>query len=307
MADERLPDVIIAPCGGGSNLGGLSLPFVEDTGVRLVAVEPSSCQTLTEGRFDYDFGDTAGMTPLLPMYTLGHEFMPPTIHAGGLRYHGDAPIISALVRAGARASLASPQGETPLMAASKSGNIQAVKMLLEAGAEPNALTAFQQETAMMWAAAEGHDAVIQALLDAKGRAGIKRATTAGHLLRGKLLACAHCGATMHARTDRGRGWYVCATKLDLGLDAACPMPRVPREAVEGPLLAYFRDSILDLDATRAQIEQATARQVDEARALREHAERHLRGGGRRPAAHCFDDSPRSIRAHPAGTRAPRYP
>ena len=67
--------------------------------MRLVAVEPSSCPTLTEGRFDYDFGDTAGMTPLLPMYTLGHEFMPPAIHAGGLRYHGDAPIISA---AGAR-------------------------------------------------------------------------------------------------------------------------------------------------------------------------------------------------------------
>ena len=64
------------------------------TDVRLVAVEPSSCPTLTEGRFDYDFGDTAGMTPLLPMYTLGHDFVPPSIHAGGLRYHGDSPIIS---------------------------------------------------------------------------------------------------------------------------------------------------------------------------------------------------------------------
>ena len=72
-----------------------------DTDVRLVAVEPSSCPTLTEGRFEYDFGDTAGMTPLLPMYTLGHEFMPPSIHAGGLRYHGDAPIISSLVKTGA--------------------------------------------------------------------------------------------------------------------------------------------------------------------------------------------------------------
>ena len=77
MAGETRPDVVIAPCGGGSNLGGLSLPFVEDTDVRLVAVEPSSCPTLTEGRFEYDFGDTAGMTPLLPMYTLGHDFMPP--------------------------------------------------------------------------------------------------------------------------------------------------------------------------------------------------------------------------------------
>ena len=91
MAGETRPDVVIAPCGGGSNLGGIALPFMEDAEVRLVAVEPSSCPTLTEGRFEYDFGDTAGMTPLLPMYTLGHDFMPPTIHAGGLRYHGDSP------------------------------------------------------------------------------------------------------------------------------------------------------------------------------------------------------------------------
>lgn len=100
LAGEDHPDVVIAPCGGGSNLGGLALPFLEDDRVRLLAVEPKSCPTLTEGRFDYDFGDTAGLTPLLPMYTLGHDFMPPSIHAGGLRYHGDSPIISALVRAG---------------------------------------------------------------------------------------------------------------------------------------------------------------------------------------------------------------
>ena len=111
LAGERLPDVVIAPCGGGSNLGGISLPFVEDTDVRLMAVEPSSCPTLTEGRFDYDFGDTAGMTPLLPMYTLGHDFMPPTIHAGGLRYHGDSPIISALVKSGRMEAIAYPQGK----------------------------------------------------------------------------------------------------------------------------------------------------------------------------------------------------
>ena len=111
MAGERLPDVVIAPCGGGSNLGGLALPFIEDTDVRLVAAEPSSCPTLTEGRFDYDFGDTAGMTPLLPMYTLGHEFMPPPIHAGGLRYHGDAPIISQLVKTGRMEAIAYPQGK----------------------------------------------------------------------------------------------------------------------------------------------------------------------------------------------------
>jgi len=109
LAGERLPDVVIAPCGGGSNLGGLAFPFVPDAGVRLVAVEPTSCPTLTQGRFDYDFGDTAGLTPLLPMYTLGHDFVPPSIHAGGLRYHGDSPIISALVRDGRMEAVAYPQ------------------------------------------------------------------------------------------------------------------------------------------------------------------------------------------------------
>ena len=111
LAGETLPDVVIAPCGGGSNLGGLSLPFVPDAGVRLVAVEPLSCPTLTQGRFDYDFGDTAGYTPLLPMYTLGHDFVPPSIHAGGLRYHGDSPLISALVRDGRMEAVAYPQGK----------------------------------------------------------------------------------------------------------------------------------------------------------------------------------------------------
>ncbi len=100
MAGEARPDVVIGSCGGGSNLGGISLPFMEDPAVRLLAVEPSSCPTLTEGRYEYDFGDTAGMTPLLEMYTLGHDFMPPEIHAGGLRYHGDSPIISSLVKTG---------------------------------------------------------------------------------------------------------------------------------------------------------------------------------------------------------------
>ena len=110
-AGESLPDVIVGCCGGGSNLGGISLPFVPDGGVRLVAVEPTSCPTLTAGRYDYDFGDTAGLTPLLPMYTLGHEFVPPSIHAGGLRYHGDAPIISNLVKAGRMEAVAYPQSK----------------------------------------------------------------------------------------------------------------------------------------------------------------------------------------------------
>src|SRR3954464_4944177 len=111
-AGETRPDVVVSSCGGGSNLAGIALPFMNDTDVRLVAVEPSSCPTLTEGRFEYDFGDTAGMTPLLPMYTLGHEFMPPSIHAGGLRYHGDAPIICNLVQHGRMEAIAYPQGKT---------------------------------------------------------------------------------------------------------------------------------------------------------------------------------------------------
>lgn len=98
---EDYPDIVIGAAGGGSNFGGLALPFLGEQlrggrPVRAIAVEPSSCPTLTEGKYDYDFGDTAGMTPLAKMHTLGHEFVPPSIHAGGLRYHGMAPIISAL-------------------------------------------------------------------------------------------------------------------------------------------------------------------------------------------------------------------
>jgi tryptophan synthase beta chain len=111
LAGEAGPDVVLASCGGGSNLGGIALPFLEDEGVRLVAVEPTSCPTLTQGRFDYDYGDTAGLTPLLPMFTLGHDFMPPAIHAGGLRYHGDSPIVSALVRSGRMEAVAAPQSK----------------------------------------------------------------------------------------------------------------------------------------------------------------------------------------------------
>jgi tryptophan synthase beta chain len=110
-AGEGNPDLIVGSCGGGSNFGGISLPFVPEEGVRLLAVEPASCPTLTAGRFDYDFGDTVGLTPLLPMYTLGHEFIPPSIHAGGLRYHGDAPIISNLVKSGRMEAVAYPQGK----------------------------------------------------------------------------------------------------------------------------------------------------------------------------------------------------
>jgi tryptophan synthase beta chain len=111
LAGEDRPDVVLASCGGGSNFSGISFPFLEDAAVRLVAVEPASCPTLTEGRFEYDFGDVAGMTPLMPMFTLGHDFMPPAIHAGGLRYHGDSPIVSQLVRDGRVEAIAYPQGK----------------------------------------------------------------------------------------------------------------------------------------------------------------------------------------------------
>ncbi len=98
------PDMIFAPCGGGCNFAGVSFPFLADkaagdkraANLRCVAVEPASCPTLTKGVYAYDYGDASGYTPLMKMYTLGHDFMPPGIHAGGLRYHGDSPLISQL-------------------------------------------------------------------------------------------------------------------------------------------------------------------------------------------------------------------
>jgi len=99
------PDIVIAPLGGGSNFAGIAFPFVGEmlTGgrkVRAIAVEPASCPKLTRGKFGYDFGDSAGYTPLLPMYSLGHEFMPPGLHAGGLRYHGASALCSQLLKDG---------------------------------------------------------------------------------------------------------------------------------------------------------------------------------------------------------------
>jgi len=97
---ERFPDVVIGCVGGGSNFGGIALPFIREKiagkTIRCLAVEPASCPSLTRGEYRYDFGDTAMMTPLMPMHTLGHSFVPPSIHAGGLRYHGMAPLISRL-------------------------------------------------------------------------------------------------------------------------------------------------------------------------------------------------------------------
>ena len=105
MAGEY-PDVVIGCVGGGSNFAGLAYPFLQDklTGgkesLRALAVEPAACPTLTRGRYAFDFGDTAGMAPIVKMYTLGHTFVPAAIHAGGLRYHGDAPTLSALYNQG---------------------------------------------------------------------------------------------------------------------------------------------------------------------------------------------------------------
>ncbi len=114
MAGEY-PDVVIGCVGGGSNMAGLSFPFMADKlggdkpDVRLMAVEPTACPTLTKGQYVYDFGDTAGMAPLVKMHTLGHTFVPPGIHAGGLRYHGDAPLLCQLHHEGLIEAVAYPQ------------------------------------------------------------------------------------------------------------------------------------------------------------------------------------------------------
>jgi tryptophan synthase beta chain len=98
-----LPDIVIGCFGGGSNFGGISFPFLrlnftQGKNIRVIAVEPASCPKLTRGIFHYDFGDSVGLTPLIPMYTLGHEFVPAKIHAGGLRYHGAGAIVSQLLK-----------------------------------------------------------------------------------------------------------------------------------------------------------------------------------------------------------------
>lgn len=114
MAGEY-PDVVVGCVGGGSNFAGLIYPFVRENlrngrSTRFLGAEPTACPTLTQGVYAYDYGDTVGMTPLMPMYTLGHDFVPPPVHSGGLRYHGDAPSLCALVKAGMVEATAIPQG-----------------------------------------------------------------------------------------------------------------------------------------------------------------------------------------------------
>ncbi|HEX4625823.1 MAG TPA: TrpB-like pyridoxal phosphate-dependent enzyme [Solirubrobacteraceae bacterium] len=111
------PDIVIGCVGGGSNFAGIAYPFVrrvlrDGATTKFLAAEPAACPTLTRGVYRYDFGDTVGMTPLMPMYTLGHDFVPPPVHAGGLRYHGDAPSLCGLVKAGMVEARAYKQNET---------------------------------------------------------------------------------------------------------------------------------------------------------------------------------------------------
>jgi pyridoxal-phosphate dependent TrpB-like enzyme len=107
------PDMVFAPCGGGSNFAGIAFPFLADKAagkkVRLVGVEPTSCPSMTKGVYAYDYGDVSGYTPLMKMYTLGHNFMPPGIHAGGLRYHGESPLVSQLYHEKLIEAVAVPQ------------------------------------------------------------------------------------------------------------------------------------------------------------------------------------------------------
>jgi tryptophan synthase beta chain len=127
------PDVVVGCVGGGSNFGGIAFPFIRENlrggrDAKILAVEPASCPTLTKGRYVYDFGDTAGTTPMMKMYTLGHTFVPSGIHAGGLRYHGDSPIVSALVAEGiveARAYAQNPTFEAGVLFARAEGIVPA--------------------------------------------------------------------------------------------------------------------------------------------------------------------------------------
>ena len=115
-AGEKAPDLLVGCTGGGSNFGGLAFPFMREKmagkmNPTIRAVEPASCPSLTRGVYAYDFGDTAGMTPLMKMHTLGHDFIPDPIHAGGLRYHGMAPLISHIYELGMMEAISIPQTE----------------------------------------------------------------------------------------------------------------------------------------------------------------------------------------------------
>ncbi|MFB3776543.1 MAG: TrpB-like pyridoxal phosphate-dependent enzyme [Bryobacteraceae bacterium] len=165
MAGEE-PDVVIGCFGGGSSFGGLVLPYVLDkfkgSKVRLMAVEPTACPTLTKGSFVYDFGDIAKMTPLLKMFTLGHDFVPPGIHAGGLRYHGAAPLASHLLHHGYLEARAYPQ--TPVFQAAV--QFTQAEGILPAPESAHAIHAAIEEA--IAAREEGHPRVIVFCLTGHG-------------------------------------------------------------------------------------------------------------------------------------------
>ena len=114
---DKYPDIVLGCVGGGSNFSGAAFPFLKDKlngkkpNLQVVSVEPLACPTLTKGEYRYDFGDSVGLTPLLKMYTLGHNFVPPAIHAGGLRYHGDSPLLCKLTKEGYMSAVAYYQNE----------------------------------------------------------------------------------------------------------------------------------------------------------------------------------------------------
>ena len=162
------PDYVIGCFGGGSNFGGIAIPFLREklragAGPRLLAVEPAACPSLTKGRLAYDFGDTAGIAPVARMYTLGHAFVPEGIHAGGLRYHGAAPLISALLEHGlveARAYAQVPVFEAAVLFARSEGILpapeaaHAIKAAVDLGRECRA--AGQAKTILFNLSGHGH-------------------------------------------------------------------------------------------------------------------------------------------------------
>ena len=160
LAGEQ-PDIVIGCVGGGSNFSGLAFPYLrwareQDRSVRFVGAEPAACPTLTRGEYRYDFGDTIGMTPLMPMYTLGSSFVPPPVHAGGLRYHGDAPMLCALVHHGmieARAYGQVEVFEAAVRFARTEGNLPAPEpahAILAAIEEANAATEAGEERVILF-------------------------------------------------------------------------------------------------------------------------------------------------------------
>jgi tryptophan synthase beta chain len=162
------PDVVIGCVGGGSNYAGLAYPFMHDRltdgkKTRFVACEPAACPTLTKGEFRYDFGDTGESTPLFPMYTIGHTFVPAPVHAGGLRYHGDAPSLSLLVKHGhmeARAFTQNPVFEAAIQFAKAQGIVpgpepaHAIRAVIDEAAE--AREAGQEKVILFNLSGHGH-------------------------------------------------------------------------------------------------------------------------------------------------------